>query len=340
VEEATQIARAALPLACKLNLPANPVNYAVLYEYMAGHNTELKTALDRLRIKPDRLTSECIHSLYQEYISQGDGVVLDDLRNTLVTMIDSIHSSVQRMDTETQKYESGLDQGARDLNAVDDRSELMTITGRLIAETRHMQMTSKLLNEELGKVTHELAQLREEYQRVRSEALEDPVTGIKNRRAFNNTIASLCDVAKTAGKPLSLLMVDIDHFKRVNDTYGHVTGDAVLKWIAQVINSQVRGGDFLARYGGEEFAVLLQDTTLAGAEKVAEHIRRKTESQKLKHSEFGHNIGAITVSIGLTIYERGEDVDAFIERADDALYHAKQGGRNRVCKLVAQKNVA
>ena len=341
LEEATQIARAALPLASKLNLPANPLNYAVLYEYMAGNNTGLKTALDQLRVKPDCLTEENIHSLYQDHISKADEQVMNDLRESLATILDTLQGSIQQMDAESHKYESGLGADVEGLEDVQDQTELMIITRRLIDETRNMQKNSRLLNKKLERVSAELVQLREDYQRVRCESLEDPVTGTNNRRAFNYAIGTMCEAADAEAKPVSLLMVDMDHFKKVNDTHGHVVGDAVLKWVAQLINELIRGGDFLARYGGEEFAVLLQDTSLKGAEQVAEHIRQRTEGQRLKYGELDQKIGCVTMSIGVASYHPGELVESLVERADDALYYAKQSGRNRVCASpVANNNIA
>lgn len=339
--EATQIARAALPMASKLNLPANPLNYAVLYTYLAGNNSGLKMALDRLRLKPDRLTEENIYSLYRDYIYKGDEQVMNDLRGSLGTILDTMQDSIQYMDSESHKYESDLGADVEGLEDVQDQTGLMAITRRLIKETRNMQKVSKLMNKELANVSAELVQLREDYQRVCNESLQDPVTGTNNRRAFDYAIAAMCEASDTEAKPLSLLMVDMDHFKKVNDIHGHVVGDAVLKWMAQLINEAVRGGDFLARYGGEEFAVVLQDTSLKDAEKVAENIRRRTEGQKLKYSELKQKIDCVTVSIGVACYHTGEPTESLVERADDALYHAKESGRNRICSsTVAKNNVA
>ena len=203
-----------------------------------------------------------------------------------------------------------------------------------------MQSVTQSLNQELEKAYGELEQLRAEYQQVRSESMQDPLTGIKNRRAFDIAIKEQCDFARKGHKPLSLLMVDIDHFKKINDTFGHVVGDSVLKWVTAMINETIRGSDILARYGGEEFAILLPETMLDGAEHVGGNICRRVSSQKLKHSELGQSIGNVTVSLGLARYRPGESIEEFIGRADEALYMAKNSGRNRVCRYSMKMDVA
>ncbi|MEO2054114.1 MAG: GGDEF domain-containing protein [Nitrospira sp.] len=129
---------------------------------------------------------------------------------------------------------------------------------------------------------------------------------------------------------LCLLLFDIDHFKRFNDTYGHITGDEVLRFVGRKIKEKVRGTDFLARYGGEEFTVILPKTPLAGARIVAESIRAFFSETKLKSVATSKPLGTLTVSIGAACYRSGESMEDFIQRSDKALYFAKNAGKNRV----------
>jgi diguanylate cyclase len=136
--------------------------------------------------------------------------------------------------------------------------------------------------------------------------------------------------ALASGEPLSLVMFDIDHFKYFNDTYGHLTGDQVLRLVATSLKQTIKGQDITARYGGDEFAVLLPDTALRQALTVADHIRRAVMSKELKKKSTGEMLGRVTVSIGVSMLEPGDNTDSLIERADVCLYAAKRAGRNRV----------
>jgi len=158
-------------------------------------------------------------------------------------------------------------------------------------------------------------------------ARKDPLTGINNRCAFDETFKREMDMAQRHETPFSLLIVDIDHFKNVNDSFGHLYGDCVLREVAQRIEQCIRSTDILFRYGGEEFAILLSNTPTSGAQLTAERIRRSMKTLN-KQSESGDNI---TVSIGGAEQVKGDDANTFFKRADDALYQAKDNGRNCVC---------
>jgi diguanylate cyclase len=132
------------------------------------------------------------------------------------------------------------------------------------------------------------------------------------------------------GEPLSLLMFDIDHFKSFNDSYGHLTGDQVLRLVGMSLKQTIKGQDITARYGGEEFAVVLPNTALRQALTVADHIRRAVMAKELKKKSTGEILGRVTISVGVSMLKPGDDTDALIERADACLYAAKRNGRNRV----------
>jgi diguanylate cyclase (GGDEF)-like protein len=157
----------------------------------------------------------------------------------------------------------------------------------------------------------------------------DPLTGLANRRQFELTLASEVDRVARAGEPALVLMIDIDHFKKVNDTWGHQTGDAVLRHLAGTVQKTVRGEDHVARYGGEEFAVILPRTVARSAVVVAENIRQALAREPIA-LDVSPPMTPITVSIGVACYEPGDPLAEWIERSDAALYQAKREGRNRV----------
>jgi diguanylate cyclase (GGDEF)-like protein len=177
-------------------------------------------------------------------------------------------------------------------------------------------------------------ELEARYQmRLAEGALLDPLTGLYNRRHFEERLASELAAAQRHGRPVSLLMCDVDHFKAINDAHGHLAGDEALKMVAFVLRGAVRKEDVLARYGGEEFVVVARETALEGAQSLAERIRRAVERSRCAWQ--GHDLG-VTVSIGVTVsvgaaeFVSGKTERELIEGADRALYLAKEAGRNRV----------
>lgn len=152
----------------------------------------------------------------------------------------------------------------------------------------------------------------------------DPLTGLANRLRLDKAMQSEKVRAHQQGKPLSIIMTDIDHFKSVNDTYGHTTGDMVLKKISSILASSVRKEDIPGRWGGEEFLIIMRDTDIMGATQMAEGLRRQIEAQTFP------KIGRKTASFGVAQLRKDDTLITFVNRADAALYKAKEAGRNKV----------
>ncbi len=180
-------------------------------------------------------------------------------------------------------------------------------------------------------------ELEARYQMKLAEgAMQDPLTGLYNRRHFEERLGSELAAAQRHGRPVSLLMVDVDHFKSINDRYGHLAGDEALKMVSFVLRGAVRKEDVLARYGGEEFVVIARETGLDGAQSLGERIRRAVEKSRCAYQ--GHALGVtvsigVTVSVGLSEFVSGRTERELLEAADRALYLAKQAGRNRVVSV-------
>ena len=186
------------------------------------------------------------------------------------------------------------------------------------------------VNERLTTSTEEIEELRRELMRVREEALLDSLTGLLNRRAFDERITTMVADAVEKGEDFSLIMADIDHFKRINDGYGPLFGDRVIRAVGEALKAGVKGRDSVARYGGEEFAILLPTTGLKGAWAVAEGVRRLVAASRIRRMNNDEVVGNITLSAGVATHRDGEPIASLIERADAALYRAKGSGRNRV----------
>jgi diguanylate cyclase len=199
----------------------------------------------------------------------------------------------------------------------------------MLVDTQKMQGVTQDLSAKLQARTNEVNSLTESLRRAQSEALLDSLTGLKNRRGLERAVEDLMrDASGLLGS--ALLLADIDHFKIVNDTYGHVLGDKVIRAVAHVLRSNIKGRDVAARLGGEEFAVLLPQTSLIGAAAVAEQIRGTVEQGRICRPDGNESIGQVTLSVGVAIGRPGDTLEALLERADAAMYDAKRAGRNRV----------
>lgn len=204
------------------------------------------------------------------------------------------------------------------------------IAAALRSETRRIAENARELGKELRASSNQVAILRASLERVRREAETDPLTGLANRKAFEAALRRLAAEAVETGQPLSLVVVDIDHFKRFNDSFGHQTGDVVLKLMASKLRNSVRQRDVAARYGGEEFVVLLPATDLDTAVRRADSVRAEVAAHRLRARGSGKDLGVVTLSMGVAQYRPGEPLSRLFARADRALYLAKQQGRNRV----------
>jgi diguanylate cyclase len=227
-------------------------------------------------------------------------------------------------------YGATLDGANQRLTTALTAEQLKATVEVLVKSTGEMRQTNKLLEERLTLSKSEINNLQQSLEAIRTESLTDPLTGLGNRKYFDRMIESSVQDALVKGEPLSLLMFDIDHFKSFNDSYGHLTGDQVLRLVGMSLKQTIKGQDITARYGGEEFAVVLPNTALRQALTVADHIRRAVMAKELKKKSTGEILGRVTISVGVSMLKPGDDTDSLIERADACLYAAKRNGRNRV----------
>jgi diguanylate cyclase (GGDEF)-like protein len=180
-----------------------------------------------------------------------------------------------------------------------------------------LELANELLKKKQQRLERQIAALK-------NQASTDPLTGLCNRLRFNEACAAEIARSRRYHAPLALIMYDIDHFKRVNDTYGHRVGDHLLVELSKEVSSRVRISDILARWGGEEFMILAPHTTIEGARQLAEEVRSMIEQRDLAGQ------GRLTCSFGVTGLRASDTLDSLANRADAALYRAKEAGRNRV----------
>jgi diguanylate cyclase len=194
-----------------------------------------------------------------------------------------------------------------------------------------MKSSVEALQQKVSVSQDEITKLRGELDRATNEALLCPMTGILNRRGFEKKIESLLSQQSADGHSHCLVMLDIDHFKKVNDTHGHLMGDRVLQAVGEILRSAVTNANHAAaRYGGEEFALLLPKTSLDQSIELAEAVRNRTKAMKIRNRTTQEVLLTVTISGGVTAMKPGDDAASLISRADAALYAAKNGGRDRV----------
>jgi diguanylate cyclase len=328
-EQANEVLRLALPLMAKHRVAPHPHNFSVWYEYASGRNKALSETIDNLLKDGRPLTEELNQDLYIRFLAR-DERSLDRLRHSLRLIVTDIQSEVRLAGGNLSHYCETLEHYADLLDHYSELEDLSTGTQDVLVETRTTERTHQQLDERLATVVTEVESLRKELEQIREESLTDGLTGIGNRKAFDASLQRTIQLAEDKRTPFSVLMIDIDHFKDFNDSYGHLIGDRVLRFVATTLRQCLKGHDKPARFGGEEFTVILPRTFLSGAIAVAEQIRKEVASAELREKTSGDSFGRITISVGVAQYRLGESAQDLIKRVDKTLYRAKRRGRNRV----------
>jgi len=324
-EQSAEWLRLAIAQMSKHEAAFHPVTYAVWYEYVSGKNEALRRDIDHLTLNGRKLNEEITRRMFDKHVADLTQERAHRINGDLQRMLGAVAESTSATDSRTAKFSESLSAFGREL-ATEAVGSLSQTVGSVLQDTHALQQALDALKMRLVATRSEVDQLRDELDRVREEVLMDGLTGLLNRRGFDERIAALI----ASSDALSLVFIDIDHFKRINDTYGHVFGDRVLRAVAEVLKASVKGRDVVARYGGEEFAVLLPETSVEGARSVAQQLLEQIERTRIRRLSTAETIGAITVSAGVTMHRGGEAVPEFLQRADTALYASKAGGRNRV----------
>lgn len=330
LNEAAGYLRLAVPLMTRHGVPANPVNYSIWYEYVSGNNKELNEVLDKKLEDKQEITSELCQKLYSEFVLNGSEEryqrVGEDLKNLVNQTITRIKSTSEKASTSSSRFTEQSNKLAATENAMDVKN----VVDGIVAETRQLAEASKELKNKLEETNTEVEQLRVELEKTKQAANTDSLTGLLNRRAFDREINNVCNNANSQADSVHLLLLDLDHFKRINDSHGHLVGDNVLRYTATLLKQFVKEDEIAARYGGEEMAMLLPNSTLVQAKEVANQIRVALSKSHLQRKDSGEAIGQVTVSIGVSKLRKDDTIESFIHRADTALYQAKQHGRDQV----------
>jgi diguanylate cyclase len=330
-ERTMAFAEVALGQIRSLRQTAVPRNYEIWYVYATGYNAPLNKIINETLARNGKLSESDLEQIYETYLSHiKTSDRIDKVGARVIGEIDDVMTLIIEALGMSESYDSRLSGANEKLRTAKTRDQIKAVVDGLMKSTREMQETNKALENRLSLSKTEISNLQHSLEAIRAESLTDPLTGLGNRKYFDRSIEMAVRTALANGEPLSLMMFDIDHFKSFNDSYGHLTGDQVLRLVAMSLKQTIKGQDITARYGGEEFAVVLPNTGLRQALTVADHIRRAVMAKELKKKSTGEILGRVTISVGVSMLKPGDDTDSLIERADGCLYAAKRNGRNRV----------
>lgn len=329
-EKSAEYLRQVLPLMTKHDAGLHPISYAVWYEYVSGINPPLRQQIDELTKNGLLLDDAAMHRLYRSHIADIDETVANRVSQGFEKVMADISASTAQAADEAGQFGQAIERWSANYASGGGTPSLSHGLGDLLAHSREMRQTVQTLNARLEESRREVEDLRKEVHRAREEAMVDGLTGLANRRSFDIFLASNFASAEPTTIGPCLLLLDIDHFKKINDTYGHLFGDKVICSIATILRHCVKGSDLAARYGGEEFVVVLPETPLEGACMLAEKIRKVVENCRVKRTGSNEVVATVTISLGVASRAPGETEQDLIARADKALYRSKEGGRNRV----------
>jgi diguanylate cyclase len=307
------------------------VNFELWTHYVAEPDSPLGREIARLLSAGEAFTDTVADELAAAFLPKAKlNEQIRDAGDALTKELNAVSQAIQTAQKSSEVYGQTLAGASKSLAELDAAPDLKAMVENLSVATKRVQRENKSLEKRLSDSTSEVAKLREHLEQVRRDATTDGLTNLANRKAFDEELARACADAETDGQNLTLAVIDIDHFKNFNDTWGHQTGDQVIRYVASVIGRVGAPPRFAARYGGEEFALIFPHEGADVAAVVLEEIREEVSSRMLKRRSTNDDLGAITVSVGLAQMRRGESAHSLMERSDNALYVSKRSGRNRV----------
>lgn len=312
-------------------VPATGANYNIWLAYRLARNAPLREAIDARISSGEQFTDEFNTELHDRFFTGlGASAQIVLAGEQIARDLGQVLGFLKQAEAKSGDYGRALETAATDLNRSVSPDQLRQVVSSLAAATLDMATHNQHLNGQLQKATSEINTLRTSLESVRVESLTDSLTGLSNRRMFDETLRMRIEEAKQQRSDLCLIMCDIDHFKRFNDTWGHYTGDQILRFLASALQSHARPDHLVARYGGEEFALVMPRVNLKTAGQVAEALRAAIQAKRLRRRSTNEDLGQVTVSIGIARMQPGDTPQGLVERADACLYASKRNGRNQV----------
>ena len=331
-ERAAGFARDALAWLNERNVPPTPDNFKLAYTYVEGQNVELRRGFDALMAVGSKFDADTMSAQHQRYFPTGsDNETMAEFSAKISTEVGSVLQLLAKASQDHSDYKQTLSSASGELESTRLAEDgIKALVNKMIGATRAMETRTQELEGKLQTSSQEIAELRDRLEATQQDTIRDHLTGIPNRRAFDTELRTSIEATRESAEPLSLVMFDVDHFKQFNDTWGHQTGDQVLRLVANCIADNARHSDTTTRFGGEEFAVIMPATALADAVHWANQICSIVRSKRLIKKSTGGKLGVVTISAGVVKHKPGETDVQFVRRADLCLYGAKHAGRDRV----------
>ncbi|MBL3588668.1 MAG: GGDEF domain-containing protein [gamma proteobacterium endosymbiont of Lamellibrachia anaximandri] len=330
-DQSGEFFRLTIPLLAKHQLPINPVNFSLFYNYMAGRDARLKEKLDSFLEGQGDWSQEGADKLFRRFLYSCDEVVLDDLREELLAIVAQTIGVLVDIAGKAAISNDKLEQYINCLAESQKAEDVLAVVTNIMSDTRVLAMESKRLERQLTTSSNEMDKLKNELESAKQEAYVDVLTGVFNRRGFDQTLDHLiADAERRQAADFSLILVDLDQFKEINDTHGHLVGDKVLNAIGKLLKTHTKGSDSTARIGGDEFALLLPETSISSAFSLAENLRKNIKKLVLKRPSTGETLVDVSASLGVASFRLGESANNFLSRCDKSMYRAKKLGKGRV----------
>ena len=308
------------------SLEPTPQNFDVCHRYLTANDGELNSQVDRA-LKSGGLTAVSVASIIAQRSVETSAEDLGQMASgaqaqleTILHLLDRSHEDVRSYGASLEENRAALEDPAATAKTVDD---LITLTMAMIEKSRDVE-------EKLRSSSQEITQLRDNLAEARRKADTDPLTGLPNRGSLDGKLKEAVAAARSNKSPLSIAICDIDKFKAINDTHGHLVGDEVIKFVASSLANNKGDRLFVARFGGEEFVLLFDGVDPQSAANELNEIRQRVSNLELKITSTGAKLGKITFSAGIAELNGRADSSAILKAADTALYRAKNDGRNRV----------
>ena len=327
-EESAEFLRRALHLMSPHRAGYHPVNYAVWYEHAADLNPGLTQELDKLIVAGVLLSDAEIGRLHALHIAGRDVQAFELAQSQLREALGESEKQAVQAERTVKRFTASLDDAIQEARRQEEDGHTLTEKmNKVLAEAAQLQAALGMLHQQLARQRQEVDDVMERLERAQTEPLRDPLTGLKNLHGLRRAVEAR-DSQELTG--VAFLAADIDFFKGINDTHGHVIGDKVLAKVAEILREHLSGEDMAARLGGDEFVMFLPGKTLGAAAALAEKIRATATRTVITRPDGMQYVGAVTLSIGVATGEPGDTLESLRHRADEALYDAKDAGRNRV----------